>query len=203
MRSLVLTTRSAVLALVLSGLVVLLAFPLHQLVAQRGQIAALERQRDAQEASVTALAAQEQELQTPAYIEMQARTRLQYVLPGEQAFIVLDPSTAPTAPVTAPRVAPVGDDDRPWWNKLVTSADIAGAAPVVADAPTVPTVTVSPRPIPSMSTLPTPGPPPSPSAAAAAATKTTTAAPAAAPKTSAAAPASTRASVSPTPSPTR
>jgi cell division protein FtsB len=92
-----LTGRAAVLALVLCALVVALAYPMRQYIAQRSQIADERKQaQDAQE-RVEQLREEKARWQDPAYVKSQARDRLNYVLPGETGYTVVSPSQSPTA----------------------------------------------------------------------------------------------------------
>jgi len=118
-----LTSRAAVLALVLAALVMTLAFPVRQFVQQRAQLAALQAQVDAQQASVTALQAQRDRWQDPAYVEAQARARLHFVFPGETGYVVLSPSDVAKArhPELRQPVLPA----TPWYDALWRSVQAA------------------------------------------------------------------------------
>jgi cell division protein FtsB len=123
------TTRAAILGVVLCVLALALTVPLRQYVAQRGKVARL-RAREAQaQARVDALEAQKQRLQDPAYVEQLARERLHFVRPGEVPYILLTPSPrpAPVAPGT-PTAKEVGDGG-PWYSRLWDTVESAGNAP--------------------------------------------------------------------------
>ena len=149
-----LTSRAAVLALVLCTLVLMLAYPVQQYLAQRGVIAKLHRANVATQQQVDALAAQDAQWSDPAYVAREARTRLHYVMPGETEYILvggIKPAANPT-----PTAAPTGQNKGTWYGKLwgtVQSADhpavkVTSAAPLPA-----PVLTSTPAPVvPSAST---------------------------------------------------
>ena len=124
-----LTGRAAVLGLVVCALVLSLAYPLKEYLAQRGELAHLEQQRVAAEQRVSALEQRRRQLADPSYVKAQARKRLQYVLPGESVYVVVTPSpTAATPPPAAP--VPSLDAGGSWYGRLwetVRTAD--GATP--------------------------------------------------------------------------
>ena len=85
----------------------------------RDQLAALEEENARLQADVEALG-------TDAEIEKLAREKLGYVRPGETAYVVLDPPSAPVSPPAADteEVAPVEEStwvDRVW--DFLTGAD--------------------------------------------------------------------------------
>jgi cell division protein FtsB len=124
-----LTGRAAVLGLVVCALVLSLAYPLKEYLAQRAQLARLEQQRVAAEHRVAALEARRRQVSDPAYIKAQARKRLQYVLPGESVYVVVAPSEAPPATATTVPGTTVRDSGT-WYDRLwgtVRSADGAAA----------------------------------------------------------------------------
>ncbi|WP_326597144.1 FtsB family cell division protein [Streptomyces sp. NBC_01803] len=83
-----LTGRAAILALVLCSLIVALAYPLRQYIQQRTEIADLRRQAQEERQRVEDLRDAKARWQDPAYVEQQARERLQYVRPGEIGFLL-------------------------------------------------------------------------------------------------------------------
>ncbi|MCW2499178.1 MAG: septum formation initiator family protein [Frankiales bacterium] len=121
-----LTTRAAILGLVVCALVVSAALPLREYLSQRGQIAAAQAKQAAAAARVQALEAQLRQLQDPAYVKAQARTRLHFVLPGETAYVVLAPSAKP---VPAGRAALAGatasGPEAPWYSQVWGSVKAA------------------------------------------------------------------------------
>ncbi|TDQ54845.1 septum formation initiator family protein [Actinorugispora endophytica] len=116
-----LTSRAAVLALLVCVIALSLAYPLREYVAQRSEIAQLQDQRARTQETVEELSQRYEELQDPAYIEREARSRLHYRYPGEQAYVVIGGE----APETPEDSAPAD----PWFTQLwksVLEADEAG-----------------------------------------------------------------------------
>lgn len=114
-----LTTRAAVLGLVLCALVVSAALPLRELLSQRADIRQLEQSQAAARARVAALEEQKARLQDPDYAAALARDRLQFVRPGEVAYVVIAPSAPPVTPAEERRAAsaPPGPE-APWYSQL-------------------------------------------------------------------------------------
>ena len=120
-----LTTRAAILGLVVCALVVSAALPLREYLAQRGAIDRLAAQQADQRNRIAALQLARQELMDPAYVADLARQRLHFVRPGETAYILIAPSAAPVPVGSAGATAPVGPE-APWYSQLwgsVRSAD--------------------------------------------------------------------------------
>ena len=132
-----LTTRAAILGLVVCALVVSAALPLREYLSQRGHIAEAQAQQARQKARVQALEDQLRQLQDPAYIKAQARTRLHFVLPGETAYVVLLPSAA-AVPVgrAALTGATATGPEAPWYSQVWGSVKAADRpAPVPSPKP--------------------------------------------------------------------
>lgn len=107
------TSRAAILALVVCAIALSMAYPLREYIAQRSEIAQLREERTRLERDVAELEERDQELADPDHIEREARTRLHYRYPGEQAYIVLDGDSAEE----------VGSDEdeterQPWFTQL-------------------------------------------------------------------------------------
>jgi cell division protein FtsB len=122
------TTRAAVLALVFCAVVVALAYPVREYVAQRAEIASLRAQERAQQAAVAELRRQAERWDDPAYIKAQARERLHFVEPGETAYVVLTPPT-PKAVVRVPQPggqAIITTTGGSWFDRLWTTVEVAG-----------------------------------------------------------------------------
>jgi cell division protein FtsB len=122
-----LTTRAAVLGLVVCALVVSAALPLREFLSQRSDIRQLQQAQAVQQKRVAALEEQRQRLADPAYVAALARDRLQFVRPGETAYVVLAPTAAAAAPADPKRAAsaPAGAE-APWYSQVwgsVRSAD--------------------------------------------------------------------------------
>ena len=118
-----------VLALIITGMAVITAvIPFRQILDQQARVegSAAELARINLENEL--LSGEVEALNTPEEIERLARENLGYVMPGETAYVVLEPDEA----LTSTTVAPVADDedDAPWylaiWN-FFTGADLSGA----------------------------------------------------------------------------
>ncbi len=139
---------------IMLGLVVLAAFVLVPTVgtylAQRQQVAALERSVQLGREEVELLEAQRERWKDPAYITTQARERLYYVNPGEVVYLVdndLPPEQIPQEQdAVSDEVAQTRTD---WMAQFVRSLTEAGLSETV----TAPTIGV-PDPTPSGSPAP-------------------------------------------------
>jgi cell division protein FtsB len=122
------TRRAAIFASVLLLVAVSVAYPTQNYVAQRRHIAQLRAEVAAGAAKVDSLQHESTLRAQPFYIEREARLRLHYVMPGEQAFRVSDPPVADGNGGTGPAAA------NPWWGRLLTS--VSDAATPVEQLPT-------------------------------------------------------------------
>ena len=118
-----------ILALIIGGMAVITAvIPFRQIIEQRARVdgasaelARINLENELLQHEVEALA-------TPGEIERLARENLGYVMPGETAYVVLEPAEV----LTATTAAPAADDveEVPWyaaiWN-FFTGADLSGA----------------------------------------------------------------------------
>jgi cell division protein FtsB len=102
-----LTGRAALLAMVFCSLVVALAYPIRQYVAQRAEIADLR----------------EEQRQTRQRVEdlRDLKARWQDVMPGESGFVVIDPDAAEQTRTG------LGAADRPWYRNVWDGVDKADA----------------------------------------------------------------------------
>lgn len=125
-----LTTRAAVLGLVVCALVLSLAYPVRQYLAQRTEIASLVKENAKREQNVQDLQRRQRQLADPAYIRAQARSRLQYAYPGDSTYIVVDPKAAvpATASHSPARTAPKTDRNAAWYGQLTDSVRRADRA---------------------------------------------------------------------------
>ena len=122
-----LTSRAAVLVLVLAVLLVSYASSLRAYVEQRRHIASLEGSIASSKADIAALEREKQRWADPAYVVAQARARFAFGFPGEIGYQVLDADGKPldhedSLTDTADEEAP----DPQWWQKTMTSVDAAG-----------------------------------------------------------------------------
>ena len=90
-----LTGRAIALAAVLILLAVVLAPPAHRYLAARNSLSQAEHQRQDDQKQLADLKRQLAQWDDPAYIEAQARSRLQYAMPGDTVYVVLRPGEKP------------------------------------------------------------------------------------------------------------
>ena len=131
-----LTTRAAVLGLVVCALVVSAALPLREYLTQRSQIQRAQDELAAMRARVTALEKQKRLLEDPAYVKAQARTRLHYVMPGETAYVVLSPSPSPVPGAGGRSGVTATGPEAPWYSQVWGSVRAADRpAPLPTPSP--------------------------------------------------------------------
>ena len=121
------TARGAVLTVACLTLVITLSSPLRAYIRETREVNLVRSQLAQQRADLKDLEERKARLKDPAYIEMLARKRLNYVYPGEIGFVVLGKQTA-TELRTVPG-ALVPNDDSPWYSKLWTSTKLADRIP--------------------------------------------------------------------------
>ena len=112
------------LGLVLLFAVVVLASPLHRFLVARADLAQARADRTTSAAELANLQAQQARWNDPAYVEQQARSRLQYAKPGETVYVVIRPGdkddeTTSNAPKTS---TVVGDA---WSTRVWSSVQAA------------------------------------------------------------------------------
>lgn len=124
------TGRAAVLAIVLCGIALSLAYPVREYISQRKQIDQLL----AAQARITDqkrhLLAEYRMLHSPAYIEVQARDRLHMCLPNQTCYEIIGSAAKPKA--VAAKVTAV-----PWYARMWSSVQVANtqsASPKAPDA---------------------------------------------------------------------
>jgi cell division protein FtsB len=119
-----LTGRATVLGLVLLGLLLAYAYPVRVYMAQQAEIAALEDSQANQREKIEQLNEQAAKWNDPEYVKSQARKRLHMWLPGEKAFVVIDPANGQGSTGVP---APTGGDGggTPWHGKLWSSVRAA------------------------------------------------------------------------------
>lgn len=117
-----LTTRAAILAVVVCAIVLSVAYPVREYVAQRREIAALRAEAQERQERIAALSARKQKLNDPDYVKRQARSRLHYCMPEETCYVVADPDGGDggTAAGGSSR-----SSDRPWYVTLWESVETA------------------------------------------------------------------------------
>lgn len=125
-----LTGRAAILVLVLAVLTVSYASSLRAYLDQRAHITDLKDQIALRQADIAELEREKRRWEDPAYVKQQARG-LNYVMPGETAYVVLDENGEPlereselTDPSTVAQEPPTA-----WWSSAWQSVEIAGNPP--------------------------------------------------------------------------
>ncbi|MBS2962497.1 septum formation initiator family protein [Actinocrinis puniceicyclus] len=118
-----LTGRVGILALALCAVMVTVAYPLRQYLAQRTQIAGLRHQNDVTAQQVATLQRELDKWSDPAYVAIQARERLHYVRPGEIGYIVPNPSAA-AEPLGIPTPT-----EKAWYDRLWSTVKTPSPVP--------------------------------------------------------------------------
>lgn len=120
------TTRAAVLLLVLAALVASYASSLRAYLDQRAQIAAVEQSIAASERGIAELEREKQRWADPAYVVAQARARFAFGFPGEVGYQVLDEDGRPLDHEDSLSPPPEAPDRPEWWETTVRSVVVAG-----------------------------------------------------------------------------
>jgi cell division protein FtsL len=118
-----LTSRAAVLAVVLCAIALSLAYPVREYIAQRRQIDQLEAQRQAIGLKLSQLQQEQKRLSGNAYVEQQAQDRLHMCLPKHKCYVIINP---PRPAVKAPARPVPGT---PWYERVWSSVQQADKAP--------------------------------------------------------------------------
>ncbi|MEO6884905.1 MAG: septum formation initiator family protein [Jatrophihabitantaceae bacterium] len=119
------TGRALVLGTLVVLLIVLLASPLNRYFNSRSDVSNAAQQLDQDRAKVTQLQAQLALWSDPGYLQQQARVRLQYAMPGDTVFVVVDNG----AKSDLEKTRGTGSDQQAagsWNEKLWTSIQKAG-----------------------------------------------------------------------------
>jgi hypothetical protein len=104
-------------------IVMTIAVPLRSLVKERRDISTLKAQVIEKQKSIEQLKADAEQLKSRAYLQSLARSRLNYVFPGEIGLVVIDRGTS-TAIETVPG-ALIPNDSSAWYSKLWRSTQLA------------------------------------------------------------------------------
>jgi cell division protein FtsL len=111
-----------VLAIVLCGISLTLAYPVREYIADRRQIDQLQAQNTQIAAEVKYLKAEQRALASPTRIEQEARDGLHMCFPSQTCYEVIYPVKA-HAPADAEHAG------SPWYGRLWKSVAAADAAP--------------------------------------------------------------------------
>jgi hypothetical protein len=122
--------------MVLSLLTISYASSMRAYLEQRDQIDDLKSQIALRKAAIADLEREKRRWDDPAYVRQQAR-ELNYVMPGETAYVVLDEDGKPLdgeATLTDPAtVAP--KKPKAWWSTAWRSVELAGHPPAPEPPP--------------------------------------------------------------------
>ncbi|MET3808576.1 cell division protein FtsB [Nakamurella sp. UYEF19] len=146
----------AVLGLVFCAVALVLAVPLRHYLAQRAALGVEVSHEQQLRAEFASLVQEQAALTEPAYIQAEAKRRLQYVRPGDTVYVVHAP------PLAAAKAAPakVAAPDVPWYSSLWDTL----SDPVVTASPSNPATGSAPVTPTSSSTASSSVAPPAPSA---------------------------------------
>lgn len=123
------------LLLVFCGVVLALAYPIQQYVQQSSQLDRLQQQNTEKQRELEQLQQQLQDWKDPAFVEIMARRRLHYVMPGETGLTLLGATGNDSVGASA---SGSGNGPSAWYAKLwdsVTDAATPAAAPAGAPPP--------------------------------------------------------------------
>src|SRR5271169_6864733 len=118
-----LTSRAAVLAVVICAIALSLAYPVREYMAQRQQIDQLVAQQQTMLTQVKNLQAEQAKLSDRSYIEQLARQELDMCFPGTQCYVV-EGGQPLISSARSPQPGPA-----PWYDKLWRSVQQADAVP--------------------------------------------------------------------------
>lgn len=124
------TGRAAVLAIVLCGIALSLAYPVREYLTQRKQIDQLMAANARINEQKKDLQAEYRMLHSPVYVEAQARDRLHMCLPNQTCYEIIGTATKPK--VVAEKVTAV-----PWYARMWSSVQIANSKSVSTSVPHV------------------------------------------------------------------
>jgi cell division protein FtsB len=111
-----LTGRAVVLILVTAALVMSLAFPVREYLAQRAAIAAAQEREAMLKNRVDALQGEVSKWSDDSFVERQARERLHYVYPGETGLVLLTPEDVEKA--RKPQIRVPTEPEVAWFDTL-------------------------------------------------------------------------------------
>ena len=114
-----LTSRAAVLAVVICAIALSLAYPVREYIAQRRQIDQLQAERQMLGGQLQWLQHQQQRLGDPAYIQQLARNKLHMCLRGETCYVVIGGQAAGRGAASAAASL------TPWYERMWQSVQQA------------------------------------------------------------------------------
>lgn len=132
-----LTSRAAILVLVVAVLVVSYASSMRAYLSQHQQLAALRAQIATSQSQLAGLRQEKQRYRDKAYIEEQARQRFGWVLPGQVSYQVIGRNGKPL--VGTDRLRHLGGLPAPvpqaWWSKVYGTMTVVDHPPKKAPTP--------------------------------------------------------------------
>jgi len=123
-----LTSRAAVLAVVICAIALSLAYPVREYVAQRRQIDQLVAEQQMMQAQVKSLIATRDKYSDPVYITQIAEQELHMCLPSAQCYVVENGQSVIGAPKRVESVS------APWYAKLWESVQESDSTPPATPA---------------------------------------------------------------------
>jgi cell division protein FtsL len=116
------TSRAALLVVVVCAIGLSLAYPIREYIAERRQIDQLQLENAQLAVKLQKLITQRRAVTTPAFIEQEARDRLNMCFPSQTCYVVITPAkrhakTTRTQPAT------------PWYGALWASVQTADGTP--------------------------------------------------------------------------
>jgi Septum formation initiator len=125
------------LVLVLAVLTVSYASSMRAYLQQRAHIADVKEQIAERQADLKALEREKRRWEDPTYVQIQARKRFGYVLPGETGVQVIDIDGLPLGTeVDVPDATDTGQlQPIAWWDAAWESVELAGNPPRAQDEP--------------------------------------------------------------------
>lgn len=122
------TPRAIVLGIALVAVLMLVAVPARQWLAQRSEIARVQSERDAAQLRVDQLTAERRSFDDPKTVERLARERLHYVYPGQLGVLLTNPPTVKAAAPVKHGRAQVPKETATWYSRLWSSTVSASTA---------------------------------------------------------------------------
>ena len=117
------TGRALVLGTLVVLLIVLLASPLNRYFGSRGDLNAANSQLQRDKQQLTDLQKQYQQWSDPGFIQQQARKRLQYAMPGDTVYVVVDRGAK--SDIQKTEAAPTQEAAGSWNARLWSSVEQA------------------------------------------------------------------------------
>lgn len=117
-----LTGRALGLGALVVLLVLVLASPVHRYLASRSDVNSAAQKLQDDRAKLADLGKQKAQYGDPGYIQRQARKRLQYAMPGDTVYVVVDKGARTEIEKTRQGSAPHRVEGRSWnqrvWNSI-------------------------------------------------------------------------------------